>query len=66
VRLSVTYPPPPDPAPHRDDYPSYDAYIAAWHSWRIVRRDDRLNDEELAAKYDVIEEYVRHRAGQSA
>lgn len=58
----MTYPPPLDAAPRREDYPSYYAYIAAWHGWRIVRSDDRLNDEELAAKYDVVEEYVRRRA----
>lgn len=45
--------------PHREDFPTHDAYLLAWHTWRAIQRDGRLNDEELAAAYAVKEARVR-------
>lgn len=45
--------------PRREDFPTHDAYLLAWHTWRALQRDGRLNGEELAAAYDAKEERVR-------
>jgi hypothetical protein len=45
--------------PRREDFPTHDAYLLAWYTWRALQRDGRLNDEELAAAYDVKEARVR-------
>ncbi|MFF7527319.1 hypothetical protein [Streptomyces pseudovenezuelae] len=49
--------------PRRDDFPSHDAYLLAWYTWRSIRRDSRLTDAESAAKYDVVERHVRKLTG---
>lgn len=46
--------------PRREDFPTRDAYLLAWYTWRAVQRDERLNDDELAAAYGVKEAHVRH------
>ncbi|MFE7073795.1 hypothetical protein ACFU96_27280 [Streptomyces sp. NPDC057620] len=53
--------PDPDPHPRYGDYPTHDAYVEAFHLWRARRRDDRLNDEEHAAVWEVTEAALRSR-----
>lgn len=50
--------------PRREDFPTHDAYLLAWYTWRAIQRDGRLNDEELAAAYEVKEAYVRRLFGE--
>jgi hypothetical protein len=45
--------------PRREDFPTRDAYLLAWYTWRALQRDGRLNDEEVAAAYAVKEARVR-------
>ncbi|GAB2858212.1 hypothetical protein GCM10022221_67130 [Actinocorallia aurea] len=40
--------------PHRYAYPDTAAYLDAWHLWRALRRDGRLNPQEAAARLDGI------------
>jgi hypothetical protein len=46
--------------PRREDFPTHDAYLLAWYTWRAVQRDGRLTDEEMAAAYAVKEARVRN------
>lgn len=50
-----------DPHPRYEDFPNHEAYEQAFHMWRAQQRDGRLNDEELAAKFAVIEDAVLNR-----
>ena len=62
--LTVTFgpgPEDPDPHPLREDYPTTRAYEEAFWMWRARQRDARLNDEERAAQWDVIEHTLRNR-----
>jgi len=45
--------------PRREDFPTHDAYLLAWYTWRAIEREGRLNDEELAAAYAVKEARIR-------
>lgn len=49
------------PEPRYEDYPTHDDYLLAWHTWRALRRDERLTDEELAAQFEVIEQAIKSR-----
>lgn len=55
----------PTPEPYRDDYPSHDAYLLAWYTWRAQRRDGELNPEENAAAFAVLEGHIRARCAGS-
>ena len=55
----VAYPPTPSNQPRREDFPTHDAYLLAWYTWRAIQRDGRFNDEELAAYYGAKEARVR-------
>jgi hypothetical protein len=59
--LSVTWPAPPSDEPRFDDYPNPEAYRLAWCTWRAIQRDGRLNSEEHAAQWDVIEDAIINR-----
>ncbi|MFF9146337.1 hypothetical protein ACF1BN_15900 [Streptomyces sp. NPDC014861] len=48
-----------DEAPRPDDYPTPEAYEHAWFAWRAQQRDGRLNPQESAAQFEVIEERIR-------
>lgn len=61
--LSITYAAEPSNEPHFDDYPSPEAYRLAWYTWRAIQRDGRLNPEEHAAQWDVIEDAITNRPG---
>lgn len=50
--------------PRREDFPTHDAYLLAWHTWRAIQQDGRLNTEELAAAYAVKEARVRELFAQ--
>lgn len=65
--LTITYhPAEPEPVqPRRDDFPSHDAYLLAWYTWRSTRRDSRLTDAESEAKHDVVERHVRKLTGST-
>ncbi|MET7944269.1 hypothetical protein [Streptomyces sp. NPDC005302] len=45
--------------PSREGYPDNAAYELAWHTWRAIQRDGRLNAEELDAQFAVNEAHVR-------
>lgn len=49
--------------PSREDYPDNAGYELAWHTWRAIQRDGRLNSEELDAQFTVKEAYVRRLFG---
>lgn len=49
----------PSNEPRREDFPDHDAYLLAWYTWRSVRRDERLTDDERAAQFEVKEAHVR-------
>lgn len=53
-----------DPHPNRADFPTHQAYEQAWYLWRARQRDNRLNDEELAAQWEVTESFLRARLRQ--
>lgn len=55
-------PPDLDPHPRFEDYASCAEYERAFHLWRARQRDGRLNSEELAAQWEVIEAFVRSRS----
>jgi hypothetical protein len=59
--LSITWPAPSSDEPHFDDYPSTEAYRLAWFTWRAIQRNGRLNPEEHAAQWDVIEDAIINR-----
>jgi hypothetical protein len=59
--LSITCPAEASTEPRYDDYPTPEAYQLAWYTWRAVQRDGRLNPEEHAAQWDVIEDAIRNR-----
>lgn len=59
MRLSAMYPSEPSDEPSRQDFPDHDTYLLAWHTWRALRRDERLTDEERAARFEVQEAHVR-------
>ena len=44
-----------------EDYPTHDAYLLAWYTWRALRRDARLTDDELGAQFDVMVAHIRGR-----
>ena len=44
--------------PHFYAYPTREAYFEGWHLWRAYRRDDRLNAEEAAVRWALIEERI--------
>lgn len=48
-------------APRREDFPTHDAYLQAWYTWRALERDGRLTDEERAAQFEVTEDHIRRR-----
>lgn len=50
-----------DPHPRYEDYPTHQAYEEAFHLWRARQRDGRLNSEELAAQFEVIEAAILSR-----
>jgi|tagenome__1003787_1003787.scaffolds.fasta_scaffold20953764_5 hypothetical protein len=58
--LTITYTPVPSTQPRRQDFPTHDAYLLAWHTWRAIQQDGRLNSEELAAQWNVIEAFVKN------
>lgn len=41
--------------PHFYAYPTPEAYVEGWHLWRAYRRDERLNAEEAAVRWALIE-----------
>lgn len=47
--------------PRFEDFPTHQAYEQAWYLWRAIQRDGRLNPEEHAVKWDVIEETIKNR-----
>ncbi|MCZ7414300.1 hypothetical protein [Streptomyces sp. WMMC897] len=47
--------------PQYGDYPTQDAYLLAWYTWRALRRDAELNPQERAAQWPVIEDHIRAR-----
>lgn len=49
----------PTAEPRRGDYPTHDAYLLAWHTWRAVERDSRLSPEEYAVRGAAVEELAR-------
>lgn len=61
--LSVSYPPTPSTEPRRQDFPTHDAYLLAWYTWRALRRDGELTDEERAVQFEVKEAHVRRLFG---
>lgn len=42
------------PQPQHDDDPA--TYLQRWHLWRAIRRDARLTDAELDARFRVLSE----------
>lgn len=48
-------------APRREDFPTRDAYLLAWYTWRAIERDGRLTDQERAAQFEVTEAFIRRR-----
>lgn len=52
--------------PRREDFDTRAGYLAAWYTWRALRRDERLTDAELDAKYGVIEAAIRARSAGRA
>lgn len=63
--VSLMYPPDPTGEPRREDFPTRDAYLLAWHIWRAIKRDGRLSPEEHAVRWAVVEELVRARLGDA-
>ncbi|WP_425244840.1 hypothetical protein [Streptomyces sp. NEAU-NA10] len=61
--LTIVLPmePDPHPEPRYEDYPTHDAYLLAWYTWRALRRDERLTDEELTAQFEVTEQFIKAR-----
>lgn len=59
LTITMAGPPDADPHPQYEDFPDHDAYVQAFHLWRARRRDGRLNGEELAAQFTVIEDTLR-------
>jgi hypothetical protein len=54
-------------APHLHAYPSKQAYLLGWHTWRALRRDGRLTTAEaevqficLAERLEIPPEAARH------
>ncbi|MFC8008900.1 hypothetical protein [Streptomyces cinereoruber] len=37
----------------------YEEYEQAWYIWRAQQRDEQLNPEEHAARFEVIEARIR-------
>ncbi|WP_435969321.1 hypothetical protein [Streptomyces sp. Qhu_M48] len=59
--ITLTFPARLDPSePQRSNYATTEAYEHAWYTWRAQRRDGRLNSEEMAAQFEVIEAHVRY------
>ena len=58
--ISITLTAGPDtlPLPRREDYATTEAYELAFHIARAQRQDGRLNREESAAQFAVIEQHV--------
>ena len=50
--------------PRREDFPTRNAYLLAWYTWRAIQRDGRLTDEERTAQFEVTEAHIRHRFAQ--
>lgn len=50
--------------PRREDFATHDAYLLAWYTWRALRRDAELTDEERAVVLGIAEEHVHSRMGQ--
>lgn len=63
--FTITVPPSPDedPQPHYDDYPTTRDYEQAFYLWRARRRDARLNPEEMAAQWQVLDAALSNRLG---
>lgn len=59
ITFVVPAAPDPLPLPRREDYPTTEAYELAFHIARAQRQDGRLNCEESAAQFAVIEQHVR-------
>ena len=57
--ITLSFPAEPTNEPRRQDFPDHDAYLLAWYTWRALRRDGRLTDEERAARFEVQEAHVR-------
>lgn len=53
-----------DPRPNHDGYPTTRDYEQAFYLWRARRRDARLNPEEAAAHWEVLEAALLNRLGQ--
>jgi hypothetical protein len=51
----------PTSEPQFADYPTPEAYREAWYTWRAIQRDGRLNPEEMAAQWEVIEDTLKNR-----
>lgn len=51
--------------PLRGSYPTHEAYVLAWNTWRAQQRDGLLTADESAAKLVVTEQHVRARSGRT-
>lgn len=41
-------------SPDRFAYPSHEAYLIGWYTWRALRRDGRLNEAEYAVQSETV------------
>lgn len=51
--------------PERYDYPTHDAYLLAWRTWRAIQRDNRPTQAEADISLAVRIDWVKRRTGQS-
>lgn len=67
-RAAITVQPASDPEeephPRYEDFPDHTAYVQAFHTWRARRRENRLNPEEMAAQWAVVEHAILNRPGR--
>lgn len=45
---------------------SHAEYLAEWYLWRALRRDDRLDDQELRARHDGLVAFITTRVADRA
>ncbi len=41
-------------------------YLDAWHLWRAIHRDASLTDDEIDARFAVVDEHLRRRIAERA